>query len=140
MATKCEPLSIWKVCVLVVGRWCITAVGVVADLVTGGRSGSDDPAAPPRRRMYGYLFSHDAPSPFKQRARSQRAWSDGGRYRLSTTDGCILVSRSGWVVQPAEVVSSRRWLLWTLFAVCVDEECLTLVARTGITAGWVGAG
>lgn len=139
MASDCEPLSVWLVCLRVVGRWCVTAAVVVAELFTGGISGSDAPARPPRRRLYGYVFSHSAPSAFKNRAREHRAWSGDGLFRLGHTEGHVLVSRSGWVVSSVEVGASRSWLWWTLQAVSVDGECLTLMARRSTAAVWMSA-
>lgn len=121
------------------GRWCVTAAVVVAELASGGISNSEAPAGPPRRKLYGYLFSHSAPSPFKSRAREHRAWRGGGLFRLGRTEGNVLVSRSGWVVPSVDVGPSREWLWWTLQAVRVDGECLTLMARRSTAAVWMSA-
>ena len=122
-----------------VGRWCITAARFVAEFFIGGSTIPEAPPGSPRRKLYGYLFSHAAPSPFKARARRQKAWHGDGRFRLGTTERNVLVSRSGWVVPSVDVGPSRRFLWWTLQTVRVDGECLTLMARRATAARWISA-
>jgi hypothetical protein len=137
MPSECEPLAVWQVCLRCVGRWCLAAAITVAEFVTGGASSSDAPVAASRRKLYGYVFSHDLPSQFKSRARENLAWLGAGLFRLGTSDGQVLVSRSGWVVPAVVVGPPRRWLRWTLFVVRIEDECLTLIARTSATGGWL---
>ena len=35
MAHECEPVPVASICVLTMGRWCLTLVRVVAELITG---------------------------------------------------------------------------------------------------------
>ena len=139
MAHECEPLPVASICVLTIGRWGLTLVRVVSELITGGISISAGPAGAPRRKLYGYLFSHSVPSLFKARARQHRAWQRDGLFRLGRSERDILVSRSGWVVPSVDVGRSRQFLWWTLQAIRVDDECLTLMARRSTAASWLGA-
>jgi hypothetical protein len=137
MRTGCEPHAAWWIGVRLLGRWCVAAVVAVAEFVTGGASiGTDGAVDLPRRKRFCYLFTHSSSSTFRQRARMHGAWSGGKCFRLGHTEHDVLVSRTGWVAGPIVVGSARRWLLWTFQAVCVDGECLTLVARHTTAGSW----
>jgi hypothetical protein len=141
MTSECEPLPLWKWLLLAPARRLVVVADAVVEFTVGfggfGRLGEPDkPGSPPRRKLYGYLYSHEVPSNFKARARDNRAWNDGGLFRLGTTERQVLVSRTGWVVSGVELGRSRRWLGWTFRAICVDGECLTLVARSGTAERW----
>lgn len=120
-------------------RRLVVAARVAVELASGGVGSSDKPELPPRRRLYGYLYSHEVPSGFKALARNNRAWRDGGLFRLGTTERGVLVSRTGWVVPGVELGQVRRWLGWTFQAIRVEGECLTLVARTSAAERWISA-
>lgn len=117
----------------------VVVAAAAVEFTTGGVGRSDKPELPPRRKLYGYLYSHDVPSAFKALARDNRAWRDGGLFRLGTTERGVLVSRTGWVVSGVELGQVRRWLGWTFQAICVDGECLTLVARSSTAERWTHA-
>jgi hypothetical protein len=135
--TECESQAAWWIGVRLVGRWCVAAVVAVAEFVTGGASiGVDESVDLPRRKRFGYLFTHSSSSAFVLRARKRGAWSGAKCFRLGRTEHDVLVSRTGWVAGPVVVGSARRWLLWTFQAVWVDGECLTLIARHTTAASW----
>ena len=139
MTSECEPLPLSKWLLLAPARRLVVVAAAAIDFTTGGAGRSDKPELPPRRTLYGYLYSHDGPSSFKARARDNRAWRDGGLFRLGTAEAGALVSRTGWVVSGVELGQARRWLGWTFQAICVDSECLTLVARSRTAERWTHA-
>jgi hypothetical protein len=138
MTTGGEPQAIWRIGLRLIGRWCVAAVVAVAEFLAGGPSiDADGSVELPRRNQFGYLFTHSSSSAFLQRARKHGAWSGGRCFRLGLTEHDVLVSRTGWVASPIVVGSARRWLLWTVQAVCADGERLTLVARHTTAASWI---
>ncbi len=137
--SECAPLPLSKWLLLAPARRLVVVAAAAVEFTTGGVGRSDKPELPPRRKLYGYLYSHDVPSAFKALARDNRAWRDGGLFRLGTTERGVLVSRTGWVVSGVELGQVRRWLGWTFQAICVDGECLTLVARSSTAERWTHA-
>jgi hypothetical protein len=75
-----------------------------------------------------------------RRARERRELGSGieGRwFRLGTTEERCLVDRSGWVIAPVDVVSTRRYGDQTFLLVRVDGEDFTLVADSSTAARWL---
>lgn len=99
-------------------------------VITGGPSWDDlDDGMRPRRQLYGWVRPSGNADGFRVMAKKNKAWSE--RLFVVGSSGTSLISRSGWVCAPVEVLHDCvrwRWRV-QLIRVVDTSEYVELVSR-----------